>query len=155
MKTKHLLILASVAMSLSLTACDPGTLEYGYNFNPKNVLYKVFKILKDGDPDGDWILLFSGRKMICTYGSEQGISSLINTIGNFDTALDRFSLEEPVLIQSGASEQYKARVIRNSDHKVIFTATIGCTHESGHHYCSIADLENHILGTPSVPACED
>jgi hypothetical protein len=172
MKSKFLAIFAAIFATVSFSACDPGTAEYGYAYNPKGVLYKVFTDLQNNDFSDDWMILFSG-KMTCYYTSHAGISKLKKTIGNMDTALDRFTLEQPVLVQTGKNikgyqdvmgtiikgERYQARVIRNSDHKVFFTAMISCFKENSggadHQYCMITDLKNHILGNPVVPVCED
>ena len=172
MKSKIFFICSLILTSITITACDPGTVEYGYTYNPKGVLYKMFQDLKNDEYNDDWIILFSG-KMVCYYNSDQVIAKLKKTIGNMETALDRFTLEQPVLVQTGTNikgyqdaigriekgERYKARVIRNSDRKTVFTAMISCFKEysggSSHQYCMITDLENHVLGNPKVPVCED
>lgn len=171
MKTKILLVLTAMIGSAVLSACDPGTMEYGYAYNPKGVLYKVFKVLKDGDVNDEWLILFSG-KATCVYNSEEGIANLKKTIGNVDTALERFSLEQPVLVETGKKikgfhdvmgtiikgERYRARMTRKADGAPVFTAMISCFQEnsdgSDHHYCAITDLHNHVNGNPVVPVCE-
>jgi hypothetical protein len=172
MKSKVLACLLALVSSTALTACDPGMVEYGYVYNPKGILYKMFVDLKNNEFNDDWIMLFSG-KMTCYYNSDAGIAKLKKTIGNPDTALDRFTLEQPVLVETGKNikgyentigkiekgERYRARVIRNSDGSAVITTMISCFHEysggANHHYCMITDLKNHVHGDPVVPVCEN
>lgn len=171
MKFKLMVLFAAVSSALLLTACDPGLTEYGYAYNPKGVLYKMFEGLKNNDYSNDWLVLFNG-KMTCYYNSEAGIAKLKKTIGNMDTALARFSLEQPKLMETGknikgsrdvigmiqSGERYQARIIDRTQNKVAFTAMISCFKEysggANHQYCMITDLKNHIHGNPDVPVCE-
>lgn len=169
MKSKVFALFSALIASFSLSACDPGTLEYGYVYNPKGILYMLLTNLEENVNSEHWLMLFSG-KMTCYYNSEAGVAKLKKTIGNPDTAAERFTLEQPELVETGKNikgyenaigriekgERYRARVIRNSDHKTVFTTMISCFHESsGAHYCMITDLKNHVHGDPVVPVCED
>lgn len=168
MKSKFLALFSILSSTAFLGACDPGTLEYGYVYNPKGILYMLLTNLEENTRSEHWSMLFSG-KMTCYYHSDEGIAKLKKTIGNPDTAADRFTLEQPVLVETGKKikgyentigaiekgERYRARVIRNSDQKIAFTAMISCFHEvEGAHYCMITDLKNHIHGDPVIPICE-
>ena len=151
----------SIAMVLVVSflgsACDPGLWEYGYLYNPKGVLYRLYEALRTDDANGDFGILFEG-KMTCIYSSEEGIESLKRALGNLETVRDRFTALEPERLEKAPGEQYRVRVIRNSGGAPALTFRIRCVHEktngSTAHYCSITDLKNHITGTPKIEVCE-
>ncbi len=154
-----------------LAACDPGTFEYGYAYNPKFVMFRVFDSLKTGDYQDDWMLLFSG-KMICYYTSDEGIALLKSTLGNPDTAPERLTVSEPELIAAGtrikgyrdhdgtilSGERYRVRVAQKSNGTPVFTVLLSCFESddgrSRSKSCSITDLTNHVRGNPDLPVCE-
>lgn len=151
-------ITLSLGLCLLLTACDPGMWEYGYAYNPKGILYRLYESLRTNDANGDWGILFEG-KMTCVYSSEEGIRSLKRTLGDLDTLRERFTALEPERLSKLPGEQYRVRVLLNANGAPALTFRIRCTHETSNgstaHFCSIADVQNHVLGNPQVEVCED
>lgn len=62
------MIAVTLLSSLVLSACDPGLWEYGYLYNPKGVLFRLYEALRTNDAHGDLGILFEG-KMTCVYSS--------------------------------------------------------------------------------------
>lgn len=157
MNRLKILVAWSLSFSLFLTACDPGVWEYGYLYNPKGVLYRLYEALRTNDANGDWGILFEG-KMTCVYSSEEGIRSLRRTLGDLNTLQERLSALEPERLSKLPGEQYRVRVLRKSNGSPVLTFRIRCTHETSNgstaHFCSIADVQNHVLGNPRVEVCE-
>lgn len=157
MKAKMPWIAMSLLGSTLLSACDPGLWEYGYLYNPKGVLYRLYEALRTNDANGDWGILFEG-KMTCVYSSEEGVDSLKRALGNLETVRDRFKALEPERLLNLPGEQYRVRVLQAATGAPALTFRIRCTHEKSNgstaHFCSIADLKNHITGTPKIEVCE-
>jgi hypothetical protein len=152
-------IFAFSCLSLTLlSACDPGLWEYGYLYNPKGVLYRLYEALRTDDANGDLGILFEG-KMTCVYSSEEGLGSLKRALGNLETVQERFTALEPERLTNAPGEQYRVRVIQNRNGAPALTFRIRCVQERSNgstaHFCSITDLKNHITGTPKIDVCED
>ncbi len=157
MKAKMPRIAATLLSSLVLSACDPGLWEYGYLYNPKGVLFRLYEALRTNDAHGDLGILFEG-KMTCVYSSEEGIESLKKALGNLETVRERFIALEPERLTNLPGEEYRVRVLRASSGSPALTFRIRCTHEKSNgstaHFCQITDLKNHITGTPKISVCE-
>ncbi len=172
MKRKSLsLVVLALLLTPVLQACDPGAFQYGYAYNPKYVLYRVFESLRDSHFDRDWGTLFTG-KMACYYSSPEGIHLLQKTMGDPATAYRRFLVGEPELIETGprirgyrdqpapvvAGELYRTRVTTPADGASVLTVLTSCFQLggafAGAKFCTITGLENHRYGNPAVPECE-
>jgi hypothetical protein len=147
------------------TACEYGTLKYGYYWNPLTVLEKADEALAKGDLDG-WSNLLSG-KTLCIYGSEEGMRNIRSTMARISTS----AFQEPALISkkylatpsyigywSYYQETYQA-VGKTSSGKTALSVTLIC--DFGHpqnradlkgaslnrystRSCSITKMENHL-----------
>jgi hypothetical protein len=157
MKAKLPLIAMTLVGSFLLSGCDPGLWEYGYLYNPKGVIYRLYEALRTNDSHDDWGILFDG-KMTCVYSSEEGVESLKRALGNLETVADRFSALEPERLTNLPGEQYRLRVLQRANGAPALTFRIRCTHEKSNgstaHFCQITDLKNHITGTPKIEVCE-
>ncbi len=167
------IIVLSLITGMFLSGCvAPGIDEFGYLHNPRGILYMAFESLKDNQYGDRWDGLFTG-KMYCYYTSQQGISRLKKTVGDLNSPTNALEVSSLELIQMGKTikgyqdvmgsilegKRYQAVVVQSTSKKKVFTISMSCFKEySGgekHHYCMITDLENHILGNPILPVCDD
>ncbi len=79
---------------MALTSCEFATLKYGYYWNPVNVLAKAADAIEAKDV-GSFSELLSG-KVLCAYGSQEGVSNLRRTLSK----VDQSNLQEPVISES-------------------------------------------------------
>jgi|GEM_PF-2687791 len=169
------LVFGFLCLGSVLTACDPGTLEYGYYWNPKTVVYRAIQAVQDPEAaveSGDLAMIFSGRAY-CQYSSEAGLRHLGQVAGETESASKRFKIEEPELIGTGknlpgfrsqfgtilSGERYRIRILRLSDEREAFTLFLSCfkVRDAGSvgKSCSITSLKNHLSGDPNIPECDD
>lgn len=132
-----------LSLSLMLTACEPGTAQYGYYWNPKNIMKIAAEAVMEDNLDKFFEVL--SDEALCTYGSEEGMHSLRKSLRGHEGDV---KTTEPLLFRNIKKgnyryEFYSVKLQQESNSKNLYDIVIKCEIEKEtHFFCSISKLKN-------------
>lgn len=138
-----------LSLAFLVTACDPGEAQYGYYWNPKNIM----KIAAEGVMEDNLDKFFEvlSDEALCTYGREDGMYHLRKSLLPYQNEL---KTTEPYLFKNGKSgnnryEYYAVKIQAESKGMDLYKAVIKCEIvNEKQFFCSISKLQSLIGKDP-------